>query len=122
MEAQLRNAQESLQIARQAEVELQRQKQENLNLKETISRLNYDIDEMRVQSAAGHSRQATSSLSGTVSKNLGAEIARSMNRDAAETSPGADGKAEETVRTVYKTVTIHTERVSYESVAPSGHD
>jgi hypothetical protein len=102
-----------LTVARQAEVELARQKQVNLTLQETISQLQYDINEMRIQSSRGHTRTSTNtSLPGTVSKTLGAQLAKSLKGENGDSSIG--GKSEDNVRTVYKTVTIHTERVSVE--------
>ncbi len=96
-----------LAIARQAEVELNRQKQENLSLKETISQLNYDIGQMRISGSVGHSRAATGSIAGTTSKNLGDEIARSL-----KASQEANVEVPGPVRTEYRTITYVTERVS----------
>ncbi|KAF8577772.1 UPF0014-domain-containing protein [Ramaria rubella] len=69
---------QELAIARQAQTELEDQKQENLVLKETIDRLRFDLDELRTRehAASGGASAATSQF-GSVSKSLGAEL---MNR------------------------------------------
>ena len=67
-----------LAIARQAQAELEDQKQENLVLKETIDRLRFDLDELRTREHTGSGGpSATTSQFGSVSKSLGAEL---MNR------------------------------------------
>jgi hypothetical protein len=69
---------QELAIARQAQTELEDQKQENLVLKETIDRLRFDLDELRTRENAGsNGPSATTSQFGSVSKSLGAEL---MNR------------------------------------------
>ncbi|KAF8519575.1 hypothetical protein JB92DRAFT_3112335 [Gautieria morchelliformis] len=69
---------QELAVARQAQTELEDQKQENLVLKETIDRLRFDLDELRTRENAGsNGPSATTSQFGSVSKSLGAEL---MNR------------------------------------------
>lgn len=69
---------QELAIARQAQTELEDQKQENLVLKETIDRLRFDLDELRTREhAASGGPSASTSQFGSVSKSLGAEL---MNR------------------------------------------
>lgn len=61
---------------------LETQKQENLQLKETIDRMRFDLDEARAAAAAkaNHGRSSTnaSSAGGTLSRNLGDEINRRL--------------------------------------------
>jgi hypothetical protein len=67
-----------LSVARQAESHLEVQKQENLQLKETIDRMRFELDEAKT-TAQGHSRGVTgSSGAPTLSRNLGAEISRRL--------------------------------------------
>ena len=69
---------QDLSVARQAESHLEVQKQENLQLKETIDRMRFELDEAR-STAQGHSRGVTgSSGAPTLSRNLGAEISRRL--------------------------------------------
>lgn len=65
-------------VARQAESHLEVQKQENLQLKETIDRMRFELDEAKT-TAQGHSRGVTgSSGAPTLSRNLGAELSRRL--------------------------------------------
>jgi hypothetical protein len=66
---------ESLANARQAQLELENQKQENLVLKDTIDRMKYEMEEMRTSSTSGHSASGVASARNTISRSLGAELA-----------------------------------------------
>lgn len=94
MEAAHLITEQELAIARQAQTELEDQKQENLVLKETIDRLRFDLDELRTREhAASGGPSATTSQFGSVSKSLGAEL---MNRwDALTPDSDATAVAEE---------------------------
>lgn len=91
-------------IARQAESHLETQKQENLQLKETIDRMRFELDEARSNNAAsGHSRGVTgSSGAPTLSRNLGAEISRRLE-ESQEVSEEEEDSYVETVVTTQKT-------------------
>lgn len=117
LESEVKRLEQDLRVARQAESHLEAQKQENLQLKETIDRMRFDLEEARTQNATGHSRGATSSGAGTMSRNLGAEISRRLfeaqdsgveqkrdDRDASD-----DDDHDDYVETV---VTTHRTRVS----------
>ena len=70
-----------LNIAQQAQEQLDEQKQENMILKETIDRLRFEIDELRAAAVNGGSvgsQSAAASVKGSVSKSLGAELLRSV--------------------------------------------
>ncbi|KLO17115.1 hypothetical protein SCHPADRAFT_822027 [Schizopora paradoxa] len=73
----LANVEQQLMIAREAEIQLDEQKQENLLLKETIDRLKFDMEELR-NKADGNipSSSGTSSNQNTIGKTLGVEFAR----------------------------------------------
>jgi hypothetical protein len=64
---------------REAEGNLDLQKAENLMLKETIDRLRFELDEITAAAASGTGMSTgPPSNVGTISKSLGAEMARSM--------------------------------------------
>ena len=113
LEGEVKRLEQDLRVARQAESHLEAQKQENLQLKETIDRMRFDLEEARSQNAAhGHSRGATSSGAGTMSRNLGAEISRRLfeAEDSEVPKEGAEEREEDDyVETV---VTTHRTRVS----------
>lgn len=99
-------------VARQAESHLEAQKQENLQLKETIDRMRFDLEEARSNNAGqGHSRAATSSAGGTLSRNLGAEISRRLVEadthdnvtELGDVNESEDGDYVETVVTTHRT-------------------
>jgi hypothetical protein len=90
-----------LSVARQAESHLEVQKQENLQLKETIDRMRFELDEAKT-AAQVHSRGVTgSSGAPTLSRNLGAEISRRMTE--AEASEEEEYSYVETVVTRQRT-------------------
>ena len=77
------NLEQQLTIAREAQAQLEVQKQENLLLKETIDRMRFDMDELRVKadgSIAAASGSGTTSNQNTISKSLGAELLRSNGK------------------------------------------
>ncbi|OCF33867.1 hypothetical protein I316_04579 [Kwoniella heveanensis BCC8398] len=84
LEAEVKRLESDLSVARQAESHLETQKQENLQLKETIDRMKFDLDEARAAAAnaagkSGHSAAASSSSGpGTLSRNLGDELNRRL--------------------------------------------
>lgn len=65
-----------LTIANQLQAELDAQKQENMTLKETIDRLHFELDEQRNVTIQGATIGASNSAPGTLSKSLGAELAK----------------------------------------------
>ncbi|KAL8283112.1 hypothetical protein RQP46_005890 [Phenoliferia psychrophenolica] len=92
---------EDLGVARRAQDHLDDQKQENLLLKETIDRLRFDMDELRgagrksvyVDGSGGAS--ADSSVAGSLSRTLGAEIGRQQReRESSEEADEADSDEE----------------------------
>jgi mevalonate pyrophosphate decarboxylase len=108
MEAAHAATEQELTVTRQAQAELEDQKQENLVLKETIDRLRFDLDELRSREhAAGPS--SSSSQFGSVSKSLGAEL---MNRwealqddeeeeeEETEEEKGSGSEGEEMIQTI----------------------
>ncbi|ORX33969.1 hypothetical protein BD324DRAFT_643657 [Kockovaella imperatae] len=84
LEMEVKRMQSDLESARRAESVLEVQKQENLQLKETIDRMRFDLDEARAAAAnalrvGGHAKIGTSSSGApTLSRNLGDEINRRL--------------------------------------------
>jgi hypothetical protein len=76
-EIRVSQLEEELIAMRAAEGNLDLQKAENMLLKETIDRLRFELDELSNAVATG-STTGHSSVVGTLSKSLGAEMARSM--------------------------------------------
>ncbi len=74
------NLEQQLLVTREAESQLDEQKQENLLLKETIDRMKFDMEELR-HKADGNipSSSGTASNQNTISKSLGVEIMRMNN-------------------------------------------
>lgn len=106
LEAAIKRLESDLAVARKAESVLETQKQQNLELKETIDRLKFDLDDARAM-VAGHGRAASSAsgaVPGTISRNLGDEIARQM-----DASDVVEEEGEEENVTI---VTTHRRRVS----------
>ena len=66
-----------LNIAREAQVQLEEQKQENLMLKETIDRMRFDMDELRMKADGSNVHSGSSgggqSAQNSISKSLGLE-------------------------------------------------
>lgn len=113
MEHEVKRLEQDLSVARQAESHLEVQKQENLQLKETIDRMRFELDEAKT-TAQSHSRGVTgSSGAPTLSRNLGAEISRRLVE--AEVSEEEEDSYVETVVTRQRT------RVSVWSNSPSWH-
>ncbi|KAJ8518667.1 hypothetical protein ONZ45_g4284 [Pleurotus djamor] len=87
-----------LAIATHLQAELDAQKQENLTLKETIDRLHFELDEQRNATIQGANvGSGTHSVPGTLSKSLGAELAKNgwgeeedEKEEASVTSPSID--------------------------------
>ena len=106
-----------LATARRAESVLETQKQENLQLKETIDRMRFDLDEARATAAnsgkSGHGRAGTSasSIGGTLSRNLGDEIGRRLS-GAQSVTEGREEAEDEEDSFVETVVTTHRTRVS----------
>ncbi|KAG5637957.1 hypothetical protein H0H81_002485 [Sphagnurus paluster] len=76
-EARIVLLEEELSVAQQAHAQLDEQKQENLLLKETIDRMRFDMDEMRI-SAVVATGSGPSSAMNSMSKSLGAELLGKM--------------------------------------------
>lgn len=86
---------QELAIARQAQAELEDQKQENLVLKETIDRLRFDLDEIRTREAQG-TGGAHPTPSGSIGrKTLGDELIKSWNAMADEGQEEVNEQAED---------------------------
>jgi len=117
LEADVKRLEAELATARRAESVLETQKQENLQLKETIDRMRFDLDEARAvasnASKGGHGQTGTSasSVGGTLSRNLGDEISRRLSgaQTVMEDSEGEDEDGDSYVETV---VTTQRTRVS----------
>lgn len=90
------NLEQQLVVAREAETQLDEQKQENLLLKETIDRMKFDMEELR-HKADGNipSTSGSASNQSTLSKSLGVEIMRMNNGKW----PGEDESDEESEST-----------------------
>lgn len=80
-EATHQHLEQQLLIAREAQAQLDEQKQENMLLKETIDRMRFDMDELRSKAdgnlAPGASGSGSTSNQNTISKSLGVELLRS---------------------------------------------
>ncbi|OCB88176.1 hypothetical protein A7U60_g4694 [Sanghuangporus baumii] len=77
MEHTLQTLETQLAMAREAQAQLEEQKQENLLLKETIDRLRFDMDELRTKADGSvPETKGTVSQQGSLSKSLGVELAR----------------------------------------------
>lgn len=116
LEHEVKRLEQDLSVARQAESHLEVQRQENLQLKETIDRMRFELDEAK-STAQGHSRGATGS-SGvpTLSRNLGAEISRRLVEAEVQ-------EAEEEDSYVETVVTRQRTRVGdYDDYVSSGAD
>ncbi|KAH8112733.1 hypothetical protein DFH11DRAFT_1689882 [Phellopilus nigrolimitatus] len=82
MEQQMQHLESQLTAAREAEAQLDEQKQENLLLKETIDRMRFDMDELRTKADGSIAPAGTSgsgSHQGSISKSLGVELMRMNN-------------------------------------------
>jgi hypothetical protein len=110
LEHEVKRLEQDLSVARQAESHLEVQKQENLQLKETIDRMRFELDEAK-STAQGHSRGVTgSSGAPTLSRNLGAEISRRLVE--------AEEEEEEEDSYVETVVTRQRTRVSFSGPDP----
>ena len=79
MERFSQSLESQLAIARDAQAQLDEQKQENLLLKETIDRMRFDMDELRLKADGNIPSEPTKggrSNQGSLSKSLGQELAR----------------------------------------------
>ncbi|GAA5889951.1 hypothetical protein JCM5296_003659 [Sporobolomyces johnsonii] len=111
---------EDLLVARRAQDSLDDQKQENLMLKETIDRLRFDLDEMRVASrksgsldtgSPGDPNSPAKSLAASISKSLGREIANRMaeqeeesDSDEGEETEGEDEEVDDIIVTTHRRI------------------
>ncbi|BGP28596.1 hypothetical protein JCM10296v2_000332 [Rhodotorula toruloides] len=85
---------EDLVVARRAQDSLDEQKQENLLLKETIDKLRFEIEEMRVvgrksgflDSSSALASPAKASLGDSINRSLGREIATQLSEQDSESS------------------------------------
>lgn len=107
LEAEVKRLESELATARRAESVLEIQKQENLQLKETIDRMRFDLEEAKNNAAnagKGHGRTATSnsSVEGTMSRNLGDEISRRL-QDAQAVPEEEDEEGDSYIETVVTT-------------------
>lgn len=84
-----------LEVAREAQHNLDSQKQENLLLKETIDRLRFDLDEMRTTAAAASSSRASlpGSNTGTMTRDLAHELQDHLH-DVGPNEEGSDNDSE----------------------------
>lgn len=106
MESEIKRLESDLNTARQAEGYLETQKQENLQLKETIDRMRFDLEEARAAAtnATGHTRGPTSSSGpATLSRNLGDELHRRLLDAERVREEAVEEDAEEYVETVVTT-------------------
>jgi len=114
---------QELNIARQAQAELEDQKHENLVLKETIDRLRFDLDELRTRehaAVAGGSSGAASQF-GSVSKSLGAEL---LNRwesmqeegDGEETEEERNSESGTDGEEMIQTIITRKKRVRFDNI------
>lgn len=90
--------------AREGCAELERQKMENLGLKETIDRMRFEMDDMRsaMTSGLGTTGSSLNSRANTISKSLGAELQSQLEKEQrlraeADADAGEDTEGEETV-------------------------
>jgi hypothetical protein len=109
-------------VARQAESVLEVQKQENLQLKETIDRMRFDLDEARAAAAngsGGHIRGVTagSSNGGTMSRNLGDELNRRLMDAEMQLPRQEEDDGESVVETI---VTTQRRRKIGRTTSPGG--
>lgn len=116
LEAEIKRIESDLLIARKAESVLETQKQENLQLKETIDRMRFDLDEARAAASSAnkgsHGRSSTniSSAAGTMSRNLGDEINRRLLKaEVVDEEPPESEDGDSIVETI---VTTQRRRVS----------
>ncbi|RXK40938.1 hypothetical protein M231_01786 [Tremella mesenterica] len=122
LEHEVKRLEEDLAIARQAENILETQKQENLQLKETIDRMRFDLDEARTAAAnagtgSGHSKGLTSSSGHpTLSRNLGDELNRRL-LDAEKARDDEEDGYVETIVTTQRTRKVGNRNIS--STVPS---
>ncbi|KAK8847502.1 hypothetical protein IAR55_005360 [Kwoniella newhampshirensis] len=106
LEAEVRRVEADLAFAREAESHLDVQKQENLQLKETIDRMRFDLDEARTYAAeavALHARGASVAElpnAGTLSRNLGDELNGRLLSEPKEGSGGNESEEESFVETI----------------------
>lgn len=109
LEAEIKRIESDLVIARRAETVLETQKQENLQLKETIDRMRFDLDEARAAAATAskgsHGRSGTSmsSAGGTLSRNLGDEINRRLLNAQVVSEEQEESEGDSIVETIVTT-------------------
>ncbi|ORY24001.1 hypothetical protein BCR39DRAFT_548111 [Naematelia encephala] len=128
LEAEIKRLESDLSVARQAESVLEVQKQENLQLKETIDRIRFDLEEARAAAAsavggAGHTRMGTQSSGfGTISRNLGDEINRRL-MDVDKVPKEDDGEdVVETIVTTQRTRRVGGRPVKSSTAASTAAD
>ncbi|WVR04714.1 hypothetical protein IAU60_001725 [Kwoniella sp. DSM 27419] len=107
LEAEVKRLESDISVAREAESHLERQKQENLALKETIDRMRFDLEEARAVAVttgrSGHTAAASgSSGMPTLSRNLGNEISRRL-MEAEMTHQEESDEGDSSVETIVTT-------------------
>lgn len=96
-QSQIRQLEEELSRAQLAQVALDEQKHENMMLKETIDRMHFEMDEMRTAAVGGHPGSGVTSVKGSVSKSLGAELMSQMKGSSWEMDTEDEPDVEEEV-------------------------
>lgn len=104
LEDQIKLFEADLIAARQAQAELDGQKNENLMLKETIDRLRFDLDELRTSSANAESSRRAGSGPPTLSRSLGSEFARRLLAKGLTDTGSADESGGDDDSTIEKEV------------------
>lgn len=110
--------QTSLQTAQEAARTLERRKAENQELQQTIKRLTHELDILRTQQVTGgrHAREATdaSGVDSVVSRaGTGQRMSLGDELRSVFDAEDSDGEKEGKGKTVVRTVTYRTERVSF---------
>ncbi|KAK4684860.1 hypothetical protein P7C73_g5304, partial [Tremellales sp. Uapishka_1] len=107
LEGEIKRLEGDLSVARRAESVLEVQKLENLQLKETIDRMRFDLEEARAAQAngAGHGRTSTtgSSVPATMSRNLGDELSRRLMDAENKRLEEEEGESDSVVETIVTT-------------------
>lgn len=124
---QVKALEDELDAAHKVQEALDKQKLENMVLKETIERMRFEMDEMRQAAASGHAASGPASAKASISRSLGAELAGKMREtdweeeaDAGEVEAALQEPLEVEVREeedtegedVIQTIITRTKRVS----------
>jgi hypothetical protein len=117
---QIRNLEEELALAQKTQAALDEQKQENMALKEVIDRMRFEMDEMRVAAASGLGSSGGASAKNTISKSLGAEMMKMLEKEEESAKVVEQEEEEEDEDTegedVIQTIITRTKRVGVFSV------